>query len=153
MRRRQPAGGVMRTLWLPAVLLCAAGSANAQTGTAVEAGSQAPATDKSEPPQAPAQSAAPDKPDGFTMGGFLFKMGGRLKLDVIRDFDPIGSTDSFDPRTIAIDGSKGTNSNLHARETRLFLDMRGPVQGRELKMFVETDFYGDGNSLRLRRAY
>src|SRR4051812_29086056 len=99
MRRRKPAGGVMTRLWLPAVLLRLAGSATAQTGPGGEAGPQGPTTEKSDPPEAPPQ-AAPDKPDGFTMGGFLFKMGGRLKLDIIRDFDPIGSADSFDPRTI-----------------------------------------------------
>ncbi len=112
-----------------ALLLFAAGSANAQT------------------------PAAPPEFDGFKMGSFTFKPGGRIKLDVIRDFDPIGSEDSFDPRTIPVDGSEGTNSQVHARETRLSLDMRGPVEGSELRMFVETDFYGSGNVLRLRHAY
>ena len=42
---------------------------------------------------------------------------------------------------------------MHARETRLILDIRGPVEGSELRMFVETDFYGSGNVLRLRHAY
>ena len=87
------------------------------------------------------------------MGGFTFKPGGRIKLDIIRDFDPIGSEDSFDPRTIPVDGSEGSNSNLHAKETRLSLDMRGPVEGKELRMYVETDFYGSGSVLRLRQAY
>jgi hypothetical protein len=153
MRRTKPADSVMTRFWLPAVLLCVAATANAQTGSPVEGGSQAPTTEKSEPPETPAQPVAPDQPDGFTMGGFVFKIGGRIKLDIIRDFDPIGSTDSFDPRTIPVDGSKGTNSNLHARETRLFLDMRGLFEGTELRMYAETDFYGDGNSLRLRHAY
>jgi hypothetical protein len=31
--------------------------------------------------------------------------------------------------------------------------MRGPVEGKELRMYVETDFYGSGNALRLRQAY
>ncbi len=31
--------------------------------------------------------------------------------------------------------------------------MRGPVEGKELRMYVETDFYGSGNVLRLRHAY
>ena len=93
------------------------------------------------------------KPDGFTVGGFVFKPGGRIKLDIIRDFDPIGSEDSFDPRTIPIDGSEGGNSNLHAKETRLFLDIRGPVEGKELQMYIETDFYGSSSVLRLRHAY
>jgi hypothetical protein len=98
------------------------------------------------------QTEAPQR-DGFTMGAFTFKPGGRVKLDVIRDFKPIGSEDSFDPRTIPVDGSEGTNSNVHAKETRLNLDVRGTVEERELRMFVETDFYGSSSVLRLRHAY
>jgi hypothetical protein len=133
-----------------AVLLLASGSVSAQTTVPV-AGPSAPATEKTEPPQQ-APAAAP-KPDGFTISGFTFKVGGRIKLDIIRDFDSIGSEDTFDPRTIPVDGSEGGNSQLHARETRLFLDMRGQVEGKELKMYVEGDFYGSGNALRLRQAY
>ena len=129
MTRCKPVVGWIRTLGVPLVLLCAIGQANAQT----------PAT--------------PPAFDGFKMGAFTFKPGGRIKLDVIRDFDPIGSEDSFDPRTIPTDGSEGTNSQVHARETRLTLDMRGPVEGSELRMYVETDFYGSGNVLRLRQAF
>ena len=98
-------------------------------------------------------TAAPASEDGFRMGAFTFKPGGRIKLDIIRDFDPIDSEDSFDPRTIPVDGSEGTNSNIHARETRLSLDMRGPFEGRELRMYVEGDFYGSGNAFRLRQAF
>ena len=57
------------------------------------------------------------------------------------------------PRLPSSDGSDGSNSNLHAKETRLSIDIRGPVEGKELKMYVETDFYGSGNVLRLRHAY
>jgi hypothetical protein len=91
--------------------------------------------------------------DGFKVGGFTFKPGGRVKLDILRDFKPIGSEDSFDPRTIPLDGSEGTNSNVHAKETRLSLDIRGEAEGRPLRMYVETDFYGTSSALRLRQAY
>jgi hypothetical protein len=87
------------------------------------------------------------------MGAFVFKPGGRVKLDVIRDFKPIGSEDSFDTRTIPVDGSSGANSNIHAKETRLNLDIRGEVEEHELRMFIETDFYGTSSALRLRHAY
>jgi hypothetical protein len=87
------------------------------------------------------------------MGSFTFKPGGRIKLDIIRDFQPIGSEDSFDTRTIPVDGSEGTNSNVHAKETRLNLDIRGMANERELRMFIETDFYGSSSVLRLRHAY
>jgi hypothetical protein len=115
------------------------------------AGVPAPADPEQKTDQKTEQTEAPR--DGFTIGGFVFKPGGRVKLDVIRDFKPIGSEDSFDPRTIPVDGSEGTNSNLHAKETRLNLDIRGPVEERELRMFLEMDFYGDSSVLRLRHAY
>ena len=91
--------------------------------------------------------------DGFRLGDFTFRPGGRVKLDIIRDFKPIGSEDSFDVRTIPVDGSEGGNSNLHAKETRLSLDIRGPVEGKELRLYIETDFYGSSSVLRLRQAY
>ena len=98
--------------------------------------------------------AAPAPFDGFKIGSFTFKPGGRIKVDLIRDFDAIESEDSFDPRTIVIGGDDDSgNSQIHAKETRLSLDIRGPVEGKELKMYVETDFYGSGSVLRLRQAY
>ena len=105
-------------------------------------------------PAAPA--AQPQKPvDGFRVGDFTFKPGGRVKLDVIRDFNRMGNEDSFDTRTIFIDevDRKGTNSNLHAKETRLSLDIRGDVDGDELRMYIEGDFYGSSSVFRMRHAY
>ena len=122
-------GRWVRTLLVAAMLLCGITQAHAQT------------------------AAAPPPTDGFKIGTFTFKPGGRIKLDVIRDFDAITSEDSFDPRTIVIPEADSTNSQLHARETRLTLDMRGPVDGSELRMYVETDFYGSGSVLRLRQAF
>jgi hypothetical protein len=87
------------------------------------------------------------------MGDFRFKVGGRVKLDIIRDFKPIGSEDTFDVRTIPIPQSEGQNSTLNAKETRLNVDIRGPVQGKELRVYVETDFYGSSAVLRLRHGY
>jgi DcaP outer membrane protein len=142
----------VRALVAAVVLLLASSSANAQTSAPVEGGPSAAKTEKVEEPQPPPPAPEP-APDGFTVGGFVFRPGGRIKLDIIRDFGVIGSEDSFDPRTIPTDGSEGGNSQLHARETRLFLDVRGPVEGKELKMYIETDFYGSGNVFRLRHAY
>jgi hypothetical protein len=115
----------------------------------------APAPGAGDPAQGSGAQAPPETPppDGFRMGAFTFKPGGRVKLDFIRDFKPIGSEDSFDTRTIPVDGSEGTNSNVHAKETRLSLDIRGMSEGRELQMFIETDFYGTSSALRLRHAY
>src|SRR5688572_21548287 len=116
--------------------------------TPPDAGQAAPAKPEQKSEQAPEAAR-----DGFTMGAFTFKPSGRVKLDFLRDFTPIGSEDSFDPRTIPLDGGEGANSNVHAKETRLNLDIRGMADGRELRMFVETDFYGSSSVLRLRHAY
>jgi hypothetical protein len=137
----------VRSLVFTATLLASAWTCAAQDATS---GAQ-PSPPAAAPVSAPAQAEKPE--DGFRMGAFVFKPGGRVKLDVIRDFEPIGSEDSFDTRTIPLDGSEGTNSNIHAKETRLNLDIRGMVDQQELRMFVETDFYGTSSALRLRHAY
>src|SRR5262245_51378637 len=90
----------------------------------------------------PAQSP-PHTP--FTSGAWNLTLGGYLKLDLIHDFDANGSPDTFDPRAIPVDGTKGTNTRVRARETRLSLDLQGPAEGRNLELFVEGDFYGAGN--------
>ena len=85
---------------------------------------------------------------------FTFKVGGYFKPQMNFDFSPAGNPDLWDPRTIPVDGSTGQNFRVHARDTRLSLEVRGPVQGREVRMFVETDFAeGTGYTLRLRHAY
>ena len=185
-------GSAMRGLAVPALLLCAVGSATAQTTTPGDDGRatatkaapktgttttetakpgpaatevpQAGTATTEAPPNGTAVAEAPtteapkaesqaQPTEGFSVGGFVFKAGGRIKLDIIRDFDAIGSEDSFDPRTIPTDDSEGGNSNLHAKESRLFLDIRGPAEGKELKMYVEGDFYGSSSVFRLRQAY
>ena len=137
--------------------LCAAQStqpvSTAAPATPTAKDGSAPAAPPDATDDAAQQPDPAPAPDGFRMGGFTFKPSGRVKLDVIRDFKPIGSEDSFDPRTIPLDGSEGTNSNVHAKETRLNLDIRGMVEQKELRMFVETDFYGTSSALRLRHAY
>lgn len=98
-----------------------------------------------------AQAAA--SPITFGVGSFQLTLGGYIKLDLIHDFDPNSNPDSFDPRNIPVDGSEGTNTRIHARQTRLSLGLDGPVDGKPLKVFIEGDFYGTGNAFRLRHAY
>ena len=140
-------------------LLAVAGSASAQDRD------PAPGVDTPAAPPAPAsapadaQAAAPaaqntQKPaDGFTVGGFTFKPGGRIKLDIIQDFKPIDNEDSFDTRSIPINAIERINSNLIAKESRLSLDIRGKVDDHELRMYIEGDFYGTSSAFRLRHAY
>jgi len=110
------------------------------------------------PEPAPAQKpdAAPEPPKKgleFKIGESTLKVGGYVKLNLIHDFDRIGSTDSFDPRTIDTSGLDGENTRMHARDTRINLDLRTPTDIGELKTYIEGDFFGDGNAFRLRHAY
>jgi len=134
-------------------VLAGAGSAAAQDGApapgAVAAdGAAVPAAQPAAPAAQPAKP-----PDGFRVGDFTFKPGGRIKLDIIRDFDPIDNEDSFDTRTIPINANDRTNSNLIAKESRLSLDIRGKVDDHDVRMYLEGDFYGTSSAFRLRHAY
>ena len=163
MALRNPVVDTMtRGLASAALLLCAIGPATAQTSSRVEGGpaaskadgeegTPAPTGEQNPPPQVQVEPA----PEGFKVGLFTFRPGGRIKLDIIKDYNTITSEDSFDPRTIPVPAQDGGNSRLHAKETRLFLDIRGPIgaEGKELKMYVETDFYGSSSTVRLRHAY
>jgi hypothetical protein len=122
------------------------------------------------PPPADNQAAPPAKPPpaadegllkkGSFAGSYLLpgtsvsvKVGGYLKLDVIHDFDAIGSEDSFDPTTIPTDGTKGENTQVQAKQTRLNLDVRTPTDLGDARIFLEVDFFGSGTTLRMRHAY
>ncbi len=82
---------------------------------------------------------------------------GFVKLDAIYDFDK-DFGDSFyvyaNPSAIPLDGEKSQpNLSLHAKQTRLRFDSLTSTSAGQLKTRIETDFYGDGNTLRLRHAY
>jgi hypothetical protein len=86
-------------------------------------------------------------------GDFSIDIGGYFKADLIQDLNAIGSTDRFDPITIPTDGRPGENTRLHARQTRLNVDFHPDQDYDDLQVFVEGDFFGDGNTVRLRHAY
>jgi len=95
----------------------------------------------------------PGKGIQWQVGDTTLKVGGYVKVDLIHDFDAIGSQDSFDPRTIPTDGSEGRNTQMEAQQSRLNLDLRSATSSDPLHAFVEGDFFGDNNSFRLRHAY
>ena len=89
------------------------------------------------------------------VGDYTWKIGGYIKVDVITDFDDIGSTDSFDPRTIPTSGSTGVGDRvrIHARESRINLEVKGPTSVGAFRTFLEGDFFSDQNGFRMRHAY
>jgi hypothetical protein len=58
----------------------------------------------------------PPKGIQWQTGDYAWKLGGYLKVDLIHDFDEIGSTDSFDVRTIpTVETADGDATRIHAR--------------------------------------
>ena len=90
-----------------------------------------------------------------TAGNVTLKFGGFAKLDIIQDFNPIGETDQFNITTIPTDGSTGTNFRIHARQSRVNLDVHAPIKGKDMRFFTEIDFWGSNNTYtpRLRHIY
>ncbi len=102
-----------------------------------------------------AGTSPPTKGLQLQSGEVTWKFGGYLKVDAIHDFDEIGSTDTFDVRTIPTTGSSGADGStrIHARQTRLNLDVSGPSSAGAFRGFVEGDFFSDQNGFRIRHAY
>jgi hypothetical protein len=109
--------------------------------------------------------------DGFKVAGTTFKLGGFVKLwsavshysggspapgALIRDF--------YLPQQIPVGGVGSTHTNMHAKQTRLWMSGATPVGDRTLGGYVEIDFQTaqgtqgterttNGYNPALRRAY
>jgi hypothetical protein len=96
-------------------------------------------------------------PEGFwALPGteMALKVGGYVKLDVIHDFNEIGNELKFATQTIAVPEASASRTTFSPYETRLNLDVRGPVGEHAARAFVEGDFFGGGGgSFELRHAY
>jgi hypothetical protein len=108
-----------------------------------------------QPGTQPPVTAPQQKGIVLQIGDTTVKFGGYVKVDLIHDFNQIGSPDSFDPRSIPTTGESEPDvaTRIHARQTRLNVDVRGPTSIGPGRVFVEGDFFGDGNTFRLRHAY
>ena len=89
---------------------------------------------------------------------FRMKIGGYVKADFLYDFDGTKDRTQFLMNTIPVQGEPEYNSsgyiNLFARETRFNIEVRRTENSKiPLKLFLEGDFWSDGDQLRLRHAY
>jgi hypothetical protein len=86
-----------------------------------------------------------------------FGIGGYAKVDFIQDFDAIGNRYEFKVNSIPAEGSadaaQSGQTTIHARETRINLDLRSGQEAKHLHAFIEGDFFGDNNAFRLRHAF
>lgn len=93
----------------------------------------------------------------ITAGGINLRFGGFVKLDFIQDFDFVGNADQFKVNSIPVDSDPSSlldgGTNLSARQTRFDIDVVSDTGAGQLHAYVEGDFFGTGNSFRLRHAY
>lgn len=104
------------------------------------------------------KTAEPDEtkqPLTLGTGNITLQFGGFAKLDYMQDFDPIGNVDQFKVNSIPVpDPGTGGSNNFSIRQTRFTFDVRNN-DGTEntVRAYVEGDFFGSGNSFRIRHAY
>jgi hypothetical protein len=96
----------------------------------------------------------PDTQTWFGVHGFAM-------LDVMHDFDAIGSVDDFEPGTIPIGGGDNVDgaagrTNFSFRQTRFSLESKSKVGDGRIDSFLSLDFFGgtsDDPLPRLRQGY
>lgn len=90
----------------------------------------------------------------------MFKIGGSARLDAIVDFGHNGNPNQFVPSSIPVPGQSGWDggerSALHAKGTRLSLELRRPLPyDGSLRIYTEYDFFDDSasNSMKFRARH
>jgi hypothetical protein len=86
------------------------------------------------------------------------KIGGYLKADFVYDFDGTTDNSQFLMSTIPVEGQPEFGNegyvSFFAKESRINIDLRRFADDKiPLQLFVEGDFFTDGNRFRLRHAY
>ncbi|WP_053972156.1 DcaP family trimeric outer membrane transporter [Mangrovimonas sp. ST2L15] len=101
-----------------------------------------------------------DFPGSWPMFGtdLRMKIGGYLKVDALYDFDGTTDKSQFLMSTIPVEGEPdyGNEGYIYflAKETRINVDIRRFAEDKiPLQLFIEGDFWSDGNQFRLRHAY
>ena len=85
------------------------------------------------------------------------RFGGRVRMTSVRTFDALGTDDRFVTSSIPVAGSlaaeKDGRTTYTAQPSRFNFDLRTPTRIGDMRAFIEGDFFGPGNALRLRHAY
>jgi len=86
-----------------------------------------------------------------------FKISGFVKALSVKNFDPLVTQDRFIVGSIPISSSDETSlaseTSLTANQSRVNFDYRQKSDVGNLRAFVEGDFFGDGDTFRLRHAF
>jgi len=103
--------------------------------------------------------SASEFPGSFKVPGTdaALKIGGMVRVNWVSTFDPLGVDDRFVTSAIPIAGSadaqQGGSVAVIATPSRFNFDLRTPTGVGYMRAFIEGDFAGSGNTLRLRHAY
>jgi len=85
------------------------------------------------------------------------KVGGYVNLSIVNSFDPMLIPDRFIAGSIPPDGESPAGATegtqVSAQQTRVNLEYREQSTMGEIRAFVEADFQGSGDTLRLRHAF
>lgn len=99
----------------------------------------------------------PRYPNYFRLPGTrtFLRIGGYAKSDLTFDPRPAGDQERFIPASIPIPPAANVSSStISVRPSRVNADFLVPMEKRDLRFFVEIDFFGsNATSPRLRHAY
>jgi DcaP outer membrane protein len=102
--------------------------------------------------------SAGDFPGSFRIPGSdaAFKLGGMVRVNWVTTLDPLLVDDRFITADIPVDVANapvGGRVDVMAIPSRFNLDLRTPTGVGYMRAFLEADFAGSGNTLRLRHAF
>jgi hypothetical protein len=107
----------------------------------------------------PDQIAASEFPGSFPIpnSDAAIKIGGMVRVNWVSTNDALLVDDRFVTSAIPVEGSeeasRGSRVTVIARPSRFNFDLRTPTGVGHMRAFIEGDFAGSGNTLRLRHAY
>jgi hypothetical protein len=110
-------------------------------------------------PEMAVQNLQGEFPGSFRIPGTdaALRIGGLVRMVYINSFDPIGNDDRFVTSSIPIAGSEaaGKSSRIEYSviPSRFNIDLRTPTGVGHMRAFLEADFAGGSNHLRLRHAF
>ena len=100
-----------------------------------------------------------DFPGSFAIPGSdaALKIGGLVRVNWVSTYDAMLVDDRFQASAIPMPGTpeadRGGRVNIIATPSRFNFDLRTPTGVGYMRAFIEGDFAGSGNTLRLRHAY
>jgi hypothetical protein len=85
------------------------------------------------------------------------KLGGQVRMMLVHTLGPLGTDDKFVTSSIPVEEQQRAGEDARTvyspRPSRLNFDFRKPYAGSAVRMFIEGDFAGAGNTMRLRHAF